>query len=296
MKIITHSGNFHPDDVLAVATLLLLYPDAKVCRTRDDKTINEKDREDIVLDVGLRYEPENLYFDHHQPGGAGKRENGIPYASFGLIWKHFGSKLSGSERAAKTIEEKLVWPVDAADNGMDTYKRFRTDMKPYVLDAAIVSFIQTWEEKEQGTAFDERFMDAVKFVQPILKREVIKSNSFIKGEHKVREAYESAEDKRIIILDNAYSWKDIVKNFPEPLFVIMNDGVQTTWAVSAIKKDSVGFQNRKLLPEAWAGKTGGELAKVTGVEDANFCHNGRFLVVANSKEGAIKLAKIAVES
>src|SRR4051812_16043506 len=128
MKIITHSGNFHPDDVCAVAVLLLLYPDAEVVRTRDEKIITGKDKEDIVLDVGQRYEPENLYFDHHQEGGVPKRKNGIPYASFGLIWKHFGSQLSGSERAANTIEEKLVWPVDSDDSGLDTYKRFRTDM------------------------------------------------------------------------------------------------------------------------------------------------------------------------
>ncbi|MFA6297491.1 MAG: MYG1 family protein, partial [Candidatus Paceibacterota bacterium] len=84
--------------------------------------------------------------------------------------------------------------------------------------------------------------------------------------------------------------------YPEPLFVIMNDGVQTTWAVSAVKKDGVSFQSRKLFPESWAGKTGGELAKATGVSDANFCHNGRFIVVANSREGALKLAQLAVEA
>jgi len=36
------------------------------------------------------------------------------------------------------------------------------------------------------------------------------------------------------------------------------------------------------------------LAKVTGVPDATFCHNGRFLAVAKSKEGALKLAEIAL--
>ena len=66
MKIITHSGNFHPDDVCAVATLLLIYPDAEVVRTRDEKVINEKDKEDIVLDLGRVYDPTNLIFDHHQ--------------------------------------------------------------------------------------------------------------------------------------------------------------------------------------------------------------------------------------
>ena len=36
------------------------------------------------------------------------------------------------------------------------------------------------------------------------------------------------------------------------------------------------------------------LQKVTGVEDAVFCHKGLFLAVAKSKEGAIKLAELAL--
>lgn len=295
MKIITHSGNFHPDDVFAVATLLLLYPDAEVVRTRDEKIIENKSPEDIILDLGRVYEPEKLIFDHHQDNGP-MRQNGIPYASFGLIWKHYGEKLVGSENAAKAIEEKLVWPVDAKDNGIESYKRFRTDMKPYLVDAAIVAFLPTWNERDEGKTIDEGFNDAVKFAKNVLQREVIKSNAFELGEKKVLEAYEKAEDKRIILLERNYSWSDIIRHFSEPLFVIMNDGVQTTWAVGAIKKDSVGFQYRKFLPKSWAGKTGRELAEVTGVSDANFCHKGAHLIVANSKEGAIKLAKLAVEA
>ena len=45
----------------------------------------------------------------------------------------------------------------------------------------------------------------------------------------------------------------------------------------------------------WAGLRSEELQKITGVEDAIFAI-GDFLVVAKTKEGAIKLAQIAVES
>jgi uncharacterized UPF0160 family protein len=37
-----------------------------------------------------------------------------------------------------------------------------------------------------------------------------------------------------------------------------------------------------------------ELAQVTGVADAVFCHNKLFMAVAKSKEGAIKLAELAL--
>ncbi len=37
-----------------------------------------------------------------------------------------------------------------------------------------------------------------------------------------------------------------------------------------------------------------ELQKITGVEDAVFCHKGLFLAVSKSKEGAVKLAELAL--
>jgi len=50
------------------------------------------------------------------------------------------------------------------------------------------------------------------------------------------------------------------------------------------------------LPSAWAGLRDAELQKVSGVEDAVFCHRALFTAVARSKEGAIKLAQIALQS
>ena len=47
--IVTHDGSFHADDVFAVATLLKLFPDANVIRTRDTSVI---ERADVVVDVG----------------------------------------------------------------------------------------------------------------------------------------------------------------------------------------------------------------------------------------------------
>ena len=48
------------------------------------------------------------------------------------------------------------------------------------------------------------------------------------------------------------------------------------------------------FPKSWSGKRGEELAEITGVKDAVFCHNDIFFAVAKSKEGAIELAKKAI--
>jgi uncharacterized UPF0160 family protein len=51
----------------------------------------------------------------------------------------------------------------------------------------------------------------------------------------------------------------------------------------------------KKLPKAWMGKRDKELAEVTGVIDVVFCHTGRFIAVAKSLDGIMKLAQLAIE-
>ena len=93
--VVTHDGSFHTDDVFAVATLSIYYKNRiKIIRTRDEKIMGKAD---IVLDVGEIYDPSTNRFDHHQKEGAGTRDGGVPYASFGLLWKHFGLEICGED-------------------------------------------------------------------------------------------------------------------------------------------------------------------------------------------------------
>ena len=66
--------------------------------------------------------------------------------------------------------------------------------------------------------------------------------------------------------------------------------------MKAVRNDPKTFVNRKDFPKAWAGFGMKNCENITGVSDAVFCHRGLFIAVAKSKEGAIKLAQIAVES
>jgi uncharacterized UPF0160 family protein len=105
IKVISHGSGFHTDDIFAVATILLVLgekDDVSVIRTRDMEIIKTGD---YVVDVGGVHDESTNRFDHHQFGGAGKRENGIPYASFGLVWNKFGKDLVGSEDGANRIDK-----------------------------------------------------------------------------------------------------------------------------------------------------------------------------------------------
>ena len=83
--------------------------------------------------------------------------------------------------------------------------------------------------------------------------------------------------------------------YPEPLYTIQpnTDG---SWRVTGINAKKFSFEVRHPFPKAWAGLRDDDMAKASGIADAIFCHNGRFLAVAKSREGAIRLAQLAVEN
>lgn len=290
MKIVTHSGSFHTDDVFAVATLLLVYPDAEVVRSRDKEVV---DSADIVVDVGLEYDPKRMRFDHHQLGGAGIRGNGIPYASFGLVWKEFGESLAGVEASA-LIEEKLVMPIDAPDNGVATYEQIFENVRPYTIVDFIYSYFFNGNIKGEEHVY-ETFMTVVGVAKELLGREISKSKERVEGMKKVREIIDTLTDKRIIVLESDLPWEPVLVPIPEAIYVVYPRR-EGNWGVKGVPSVIKGFERKKLLPESWAGKELEELRKETGVSDAMFCHRNRFIAAATSKEGAIKLAEIAVNS
>jgi uncharacterized UPF0160 family protein len=292
--IVTHNEYFHPDDVFGVAVLQILLEgkfDVEVVRTRDSKKISKAD---YVLDVGGVYDPEKKRFDHHQGGGAGERTNGIPYASFGLLWKEYGEEISGSLEVFEAIDEKLVQPIDAEDNGVSICKEVFEDVSPYRINNFIFAFHPNW--KEDPKVIDERFFELVRFAKMILEREIFVVKGKFESQKETEKAYEAADDKRLIILEGRFSWAKVLDKYEEPLFVIFPSVFNKNWHVRAVGKESGTFENRKDFPESWAGKQGEDLVKETGVSDASFCHNKLFLAVAESREGAIALAKLALNA
>lgn len=290
--IVVHNGGFHTDDVFACATLAL-YLDIngisyKIIRTRDEKIIS---RANFVIDVGGIYSPEEGRFDHHQVEGAGSRENEIPYASFGLVWKKFGNKLVVNKEAWKRIEQNLVQPIDAGDNGISTFELSSFGVRPYLVSDIVGVFnAQTSEPQETN---DNNFIEIVSFVKKVLAREIKRATEFVENISKVEKIYKETLDKRIIILPESYSWQEVMSSHDDPLFVVYPrpDGL---WNVKGVLKNKTGFEIRKQFPKEWSGLRDEELAKVTGVSDAVFCHKALFLCVARSKDSAIKMAEKAI--
>lgn len=293
VTIVTHNSKFHADDVFAVATLFLVLEKesktANVIRTRDTEIAKNAE---FVLDVGGVYNPEINRFDHHQDGGAGERTNGIPFASFGLVWKKFGEELCGSMEVSEDIDQRLVQIIDAGDNGIETSKPIIENVYSYEVHDLISAFNPSWKESQND--IDSIFIQVTGYAKILISREIKKTKDRFEARDIVLNFYNNAEDKRVIVLDSYYPANDFLNKFPEPLFIISpkEDG---TWVMFTIKENSETFIDRKPLPKSWAGKMGEELEKITGVKGSIFCHINLFVAVAETKEAILKLAELALK-
>jgi uncharacterized UPF0160 family protein len=292
MRVATHDGSFHADEVFAIAALGLLPENLEVVRTRDRAVLAEAD---LRVDVGFSYDPSAGDFDHHQRDFEMVRDNGVGYASFGLVWREFGARIcGGDEEVAEAVERSLVQAVDANDTGQQLTQSLIEGVHPMTVNAVIGGFNARWDEDLTDAEERERFDAAVELARGILAREIGFAAAGLRAVHLVRDAIAAAEDPRVVELSENVPWKGtLVPDAPDALFVIYPK--RQGFGVEAVPVALGTFENRLDLPEAWAGLEGAELARVTGVDDALFCHAKRFLVVANSNAGAKRLAALALE-
>jgi uncharacterized UPF0160 family protein len=288
--IAVHDGSFHPDDVFSVALLSIFFNGRiKVIRTRDEKKYSKAD---FVVDIGLVYDPTKNKFDHHQEGGAGFRDNKIMYSSFGLLWKEYGEKICGKKNIADIIDRKIVTLVDADDCGINLCQEVIPGIQPVTLMDLIYSIKPTWKEDQSKT--DLNFIKAVDLAREVLLREIAIARDNLEAEGLMDEVYNNSNNKKIIILDKIYLPIVLLHKYPEPLFMVYKDKKGYGWRVITIRKNEQTYEPRKNFPEIWWGKTDEVLAGVSGVSDSTFCRNGGIYAGTKSKEGAIKLAELAL--
>lgn len=89
LPIVTHSGRFRIEEVMAAAILSLLGRwNGSIIRTRDPAVIQEHIGNAFIIGVGGIYDPDNLQFDGSE---------GVKKSSCDLIYVHFGTGLFSSE-------------------------------------------------------------------------------------------------------------------------------------------------------------------------------------------------------
>lgn len=285
-KVVTHDKGFHSDDVFAVAVLQLVYgsENLEIIRTRDEELIREAD---IVVDVGGEYDPDAGRFDHHQKD-APQRENGVPYAAIGLVWKTYGETLTTAYAAAR-IDERIVRSLDAGDNGITTYTVTEHNIPPVSIQAVVSSYLPVAEKTEE--TYYQGFVQAVDFARAYLKRLIAYYEHDETEYDRAIGLYQAAENKQIIISDEYFAYSHLTQ-FREPQLAIFPKG-ETDWRVYTITVDGMSFDARVSFPASWRGLRDEELESVSGITGAKFCHRSGFLFVCDSKEGAIDAAQRA---
>ncbi len=292
--VAVHAGNFHPDDVFCIAALNILYKGKiKVLRTREEKVYTKAD---LAVDIGFESDPARDRFDHHQAGGAGSRANKIPYSSFGLLWQKYGAEICGAPAVADYLDRRLVQVIDADDNGCNIYQPLIAGVSPLTLTDLIYALKPTWAESDLD--IDKFFFRAVALAREILLREIKVATDKLAINRIIMDYYKKSSDKRLIVIDtpkvSRYEIWDALQAVPEPLFIVY--GSHNDWSAVAMRLGVDDVGSRKYFPLAWAGLRDEALVKITGVAEAQFCHNGRFLVGTKTKESAIKLAELALQT
>lgn len=297
--LITHSGGFHADELLSSVVLTRLFPEAKIHRTRDRQCVSPAEGK-IIYDVGGAYDVEARIFDHHQRPGP-LRDDGQPYSSFGLVWLQYGrAYLAAMDVPADDVEAiftifdaNFVLPIDLLDNGA---------MEPSVAGPlsnltlpALLGSLKPVFDNASPSADDDAFFSALPIAQSFLEAQIHNIAAKARAKNIVLEAITRAGSSPILELPMGMPYLSVLDQAEADHMLFMVHPRGEDWTLNGIKLSNDTFEQRADLPAAWAGLSDQALEEASGVSGAKFCHNARFIAVANSRESILKMAEIAVK-
>ena len=270
----THSGKFHADDVFSAALLLYLNPEITIIR--GNKVPD--DYKGLVFDIGRGQ------YDHH-PKDSRVRENGVPYAAFGLLWEALGAEILGAELAEK-FDESFVQPLDNNDNTGEKNE----------LATLIGNFNPGWDSKGSN---DQAFFQAVSVAGMILENKFERYRGNERADKRVEEVLEEhqralktgdtpAENTNILVLPEFIPCQ---KRLSETsiAFVIFPSN-RGGYCIQPQKKE-YSMNYKCSFPSQWLGLEGEELIAATGLESAVFCHKGGFLMTCGTLEDSLRACR-----
>ncbi|MCJ9752600.1 MYG1 family protein [Neorhizobium sp. BETTINA12A] len=296
--LVTHSGGFHADELLSSVVLSRLFPKARIVRSRAPEWITPgADR--IIYDVGGAYDAAAQIFDHHQRG-APLRGDGQPYSSFGLVWEHYGRDYLAAlglpqahiEALHASFDASFVLPIDLMDNGALS-PSIAGPLAGLTLPSLLETLKPVFDEKDPE-AENRAFHAALAIAGSFVEARIAQSAAKLRAEALVHQAIVDTGEGRILELPAGMPFRPaIVKAGADHLLFVVHPR-DKDWCLTTIRRADEGFEVRADLPAAWAGLTDRDLEAACGVEGASFCHNGRFIAAARTREAALAMAELAV--
>ncbi|MFN4212167.1 MAG: MYG1 family protein [Devosia sp.] len=294
--LVTHSGGFHADELLSSVVLTRLFPQARIVRSRAPEWITPgQDR--IIYDVGGAYDAAAQIFDHHQRG-APLRDDGQPFSSFGLVWKHFGREYllafgvpeAHVEAVHAAFDTGFVLPIDLVDNGA-------VSPSGPLAGLSLSSLLETLKPDFDNTdpeADDRAFHDALAIARSFVEAGIGRRAAKLRAETIVQQAIVATGSARVLELPMGMPFRPAIEKAGADHLLFVVHPREKDWCLTTIRRSDEGFEVRADLPAAWAGLTNGDLEAVSGVAGASFCHNGRFVAAARTREAVLAMAELAV--
>ncbi|XP_046670222.1 LOW QUALITY PROTEIN: MYG1 exonuclease-like [Homalodisca vitripennis] len=316
IKIGTHNGVFHCDEVLGTYMLQLIIPDSVVVRSRSSDVLKECD---IVIDVGDEYNPSKHLFDHHQRGFNESVSSIMPgkqwstkLSSAGLVYCHFGKEvikkilgddsLGGDKLDAifDHVYEDFIQEIDAIDNGFpmfDSEPRYRITTN---LSSRVNQQNKQWNSSDDFNE-EEAFTNAQKYVGSEFESKVKRAENVWWPARKIvsesiSNVLKTDPSGHIIELKRHCPWKEHFfnlekeMNLPKDIYYVIFSDSHDNWRVQAVSLNSGSYICRIFLPEEWQGLRDEELSRVANIDGCIFVHHTGFIGGNKTRKGAMEMA------
>jgi len=261
LQLVTHNGQFHADEVTAVALLHLFdkvnLAELNISRTRDLQIIEQAD---IVLDVGAIYDLSSLRFDHHQIVGGS-------VSSAGLVWAWI--KQTNTEHYPEI--DALIKAVDAHDCGVAMMPEF-----------SFPDIIASYNDSDplndvlQLSAFHKALQVALTLLKSLIKKQQQRLPALRMIEQAPVEIIGSQH--ALVLPEYCKGWAELINGqtaYKHITHVIWYVEQRDEWCVQvpAVKQHDFALAHARLQPDS----------------NAKFVHQSGFFAVYKNKENLFKM-------
>jgi len=319
MRIVTHNGKIHPDQVCATA-LLTAYLSRKfahvyVIRTRDKSLFLSGD---IIVGVGNEYKEEEKKYDHHQLdfeeywdyGECKEKETQekpkVLLSCAGLIWRHYGSKI---------IEMYLDDNSDFYDSSFNFSEQTITDLLNIIYDKILIHI----DAHENGVVFPAKQINIPEIINALNSNYIDEETQTLKFNRAVRLVGDILDIQFADIISNYFNYqRDLgktanllsqnsdkflyVKNIPTVFKCLhtLDPDREIVFCIFQDSKEQYTVKTRRNEGDKHdpiCRLISYDEMRVLGVntEDIIFIHKGRYIAKTKTLESAITLINLSLE-
>ncbi|KAK3316673.1 metal-dependent protein hydrolase [Apodospora peruviana] len=311
-----------------------IYSGAKLVRTRDPALLETchtvVDVGGVYDATHNRYDHHQRTFATTFPGRATKLSSaGLVYLHFGreIVARRLASPQESEQVGLiwRKVYESFIEALDAHDNGISIYepagiaaagleKKFSDG--GFTLGAMVGRLNPNWNDPVPEdpalaqAAEDERFVTASQRIGEEFDRDLdyytkawLPAREVAAGAFAARQEYDP-EGRIMVLKGQSAPWKDHLYTLEEEsqevgkvLYVLYTEkpGPDAKWRIQCVPVTKDSFQSRKPLPEVWRGFRDEELDKISSIDGCVFVHAAGFIGGNKTFDGALAMAKKALE-